>query len=140
VTPRKLTTRPVDRAWAAGRRRIAEKYAEVAHLVEVEDGEAVNVCVGLCVLAGIAAGDAICAAATGQRYAGQDHAAAADYLATVDRAAGGHLRTLVGLKPGAHYGNALLSANDRKVALRAVDALVDLAGAKTGVTRGRQPP
>ena len=39
-----------------------------------------NVCVGLAVLAGIAAGDAICLSATGERYAGTDHPADADLV------------------------------------------------------------
>lgn len=39
---------------------MAVKYFEVAQLVEAEDGAALNVCVGVAVLAGIAAADAIC--------------------------------------------------------------------------------
>jgi len=132
MSPKKLTTRTADRAWALGRRRIAEKYAEVAHLIEIEDGAAVNVCVGLCVLAGIAAGDAIAVASVGRRYSGQDHAAAAAYLATINAAAGRQLKILVDLKPKAHYGNALLTANDRKMSLRAADALVAAATIRTG--------
>lgn len=124
MSPRKLATRPVDRGWADGRRRIAQKYAEVAHLIDIEDGAAVNVCVGLCVLAGIAASDAICGAAVGERHSGQDHAAAAAFLTMVDPTAGAYLRTLVELKPSSHYGNALLKVSDRTAALRAADALV----------------
>lgn len=135
MSPKKVTTKPADRAWAVGRRRIAQKYSEVAHLVEIEDGAAINVCIGLCVLAGIAAGDAICAAATGQRYSGPDHAAAATYLASINKEAGTHLKTLVSLKPGAHYGNALLTEKDRKAALRASDALVSAATTRTGRSR-----
>ena len=131
MSPKKWTTRPANRGWAIGRRKVSQQYVEIAHLIEIEEGLAINVCVGLCVLAGIAAGDAICAASTGLRYSGQDHSAAADFLATVDDKAGGHLRTLVALKPGAHYGNELLTARDRKVALRAADALVELAISKT---------
>lgn len=131
MTPKKLPTRQQDRAWAAQRRRIAQKYAEVAHLVETEDGAAVNVCVGLCVLAGIAAGDAISVATTGERYSGQDHAAAATFLARTDQDAGTRLQTLIDLKPAAHYGTALLTSRDRTSALRAVDALVARAAALT---------
>lgn len=63
--PQEVTTRPADSGWARGRRNVGEKYLEVAELVASEDGEAVNVCVGLAVLAGIAAGDALCVAALG---------------------------------------------------------------------------
>jgi hypothetical protein len=88
VSPKKLTTKPADKAWATGRRRVAEKYYEVADMLERDDGLAINVCVGLCVLAGIAAGDAICAAATGERYSGPDPMAAAELLERVDRECG----------------------------------------------------
>ncbi len=131
MTPKRLPSRPQDKAWAAQRRRIAQKYAEVAHLVETEDGAAVNVCVGLCVLAGIAAGDAISVATVGERYSGQDHAAAADHLSQTDHVAGAHRRTLVGLKPAAHYGTTLLTPRDRTAALRALDAIVTRAAALT---------
>lgn len=104
MSPSKLTTRPADRAWAQGRRRVGEKYLEVAGVASSEDGEAINVCVGLCVLAGIAAGDAICAVALGERYSGQDHASAAALLGRVDRTLGNKLRALVALKPEATTG------------------------------------
>lgn len=124
MSPSKLTTRPADRAWAQGRRRVGEKYLEVAGVASSEDGEAINVCVGLCVLAGIAAGDAICAVALGERYSGQDHASAAALLGRVDRTLGNKLRALVALKPGSHYGNALLTAGQRDAAVKAAGALI----------------
>lgn len=127
MSPKKLTTRRADPGQARARRRIAQKYLEVADLVADEDGAAVNVCVGLAVLAGIAAGDAICIAATGERYAGQEHAAAAELLERVDAALGRRLRQLVGLKPGSHYGEHLLGNDDRKAALRAAHTLVQAA-------------
>ena len=131
MSPRKLSTRPADRAWSRDRRDVGRKYLEVAELVGSEDGEAVNVCVGLAVLAGIAAADAICAAALGESYSGADHAAAASLLERVDRDLGRKLRSLVALKPGAHYGNALLAPAQRLVALRAARALVDEAQLRT---------
>lgn len=131
MSPRRLTTRPADREEGRARSRIAVKYLEVAELVDSEDGTAVNVCVGLAVLAGIAAGDAICIAATGERHAGADHAAAADLLGRVDRAAGRHLRRLIAYKPASHYGERLLSSADRLAALRAARALVAAATAAT---------
>lgn len=131
VTPGRVTTRPADRGWARARLRVAEKYLEVATVVDGEDGEAVNVCVGLSVLAGIAAGDAICAAALGERCSGSDHAAAATLLGRVDGRLGSRLRSLTDLKPGAHYGTTLLSDGQRKTALRAAAALVDAARERT---------
>ena len=103
----------------------------MAELVESEDGEAINVCVGVAVLAGIAAADAICAVALGESYSGTDHAAAAGLLERVDRELGRRLRTLVAVKPGAHYGNALLTPAQRSTALRAARALVDAAVQRT---------
>jgi hypothetical protein len=131
MSPKKLVTRPGDRSEGRSRRRIAEKYLEVAELVETEDGAAANVCVGLAVLAGIAAGDAICLAATAQRYSGTDHAAAAELLQRVDTAMGKHLRLLVSLKPASHYGERLLGEKDRTGALRAARALVEEATRRT---------
>ncbi|MFI5429620.1 hypothetical protein [Aeromicrobium sp. UC242_57] len=91
MTPKRLTTRAADRAWALGRRDVGRKYLEVAELVEAEDGEAINVCVGTAVLAGIAAGDVICATALGEYYSGNDHAAAAALLERVDKSLGNKL-------------------------------------------------
>lgn len=128
MTPKKLLTRPGDRGNAVARARVAAKYCEVAELVATEEqGETINVCVGLCVLAGIAAGDAICLVATGERYSGPDHAAAAELLERVQAESGKRLRTLVRLKPISHYGDMLLSEQERTAALRAAKALVDEA-------------
>ncbi len=131
MTPKKLQTRDADRPEARRRRQVAEKYLEVARLIDSEDGLAINVTVGLAVLAGIAAGDAICASAIGRRYSGPDHAAAADLLGTVEAALGRTLRSLIGFKPAAHYGSSILSDDDRKQALRAAGALVDEARTRT---------
>lgn len=127
MSPKKLLTRRADPAQARARRQLAQKYLEVADLVADEDGTAVNVCVGLAVLAGIAAGDALCITASGERYSGQDHAAAAELLERIDTTLGKRLRQLVGLKPGSHYGDNLLNADDRKTALRCAHVLVEAA-------------
>jgi hypothetical protein len=131
MSPKRLSTRAGTRADAVGRRRIAEKYLDVAELAATEDGTAINVAVGVAVLAGIAAGDAICIAAIGERYAGQEHAAAAELLGRVDKVLGGQLRDLVDLKPGSHYGSSLLSVRDRTRALRAARTLVEAARERT---------
>ena len=86
---------------------------------------------GLSVLASIAASDAVCLAATGERYSGADHAAAAELLGRVDTKLGTQLGNLVALEPGSHHGRALLDAKDRTAALRAARALVDAATERT---------
>ncbi|MBM0123448.1 hypothetical protein [Pimelobacter simplex] len=131
MSPKKLATKPADLPWGRARRIVAQKYREIAEVAEVEDGAAINVCVGLCVLAGIAASDAICAAAAGERYSGTDHSAAADLLARHDAEAAKHLRTLIALKPAAHYGKNLLKESDRRAAMRASAALVEEATRRT---------
>lgn len=127
MSPKDLPTRPADRAHARSRLRISRKYLEVAEIAATEDGEAINVAVGLAVLAGIAASDAICIRGIGVRYSGSDHAAAADLLARIDAALGERLRVLVALKPSSHYGDDLLTTRDRVRALRAAHILIDAA-------------
>lgn len=127
MSPKRLPTRRSSRAEATNRSRIAQKYLEVADLAASEDGEAINVAVGLAVLAGIAAGDAITSSAIGERYSGKDHSAAADVLGRVDSVLGAHLRDLVSLKPHSHYGDSLLSSRDRARALRSARILVEAA-------------
>lgn len=124
MSPKKLPTRNVQSGEGRGRRMVAEKYLDVAELIDSEDGAAINVCVGVAVLAGIAAGDAICAAALGERYAGQDHVAAAELLERVDPTLGKQLRDLVAMKSVSHYGHGLLTPRNRSSALRCARALV----------------
>jgi hypothetical protein len=124
MSPKKLTTKPTQAGEGRGRRQVAQKYLEVALLIDSEDGAAINVCVGVAVLAGIAASDAICAAALGQRYSGHDHEAAAEVLSRVDAKLGKQLRDLVTMKTTSHYGFGLLSPTQRKAALRCAKALV----------------
>ncbi|MCR6491126.1 hypothetical protein [Cellulomonas sp. P24] len=131
MTPKKLRTREAGRGEARSRRLVAEKYLEVADLASGEDGATINVTVGIAVLAGIAAGDAICMTATGEYYSGPDHAAAAELLARIDAELGKRLSELVALKPAAHYGYKILDGNDRTRALRHATALVTQARART---------
>lgn len=117
---------------ARNRRLIAAKYLEAAELMSVEEGAAANnVVVGIAVLAGIAAGDAVCLTATGSRYAGDNHDEAAQVLAGVDRRLGAELTKLVRLKPGAHYGSKFIGNAERTRAMRAATALVDAATERT---------
>lgn len=107
--------------------RLVHDGTQVAEIAATEDGTAVNVAVGVAVLAGIAAGDAICISATGERYSGPDHSAAADLLGRVDREMGKKLRVLIGMKPGSHYGDSLLNADQRDRAIKAAQDLVKAA-------------
>lgn len=117
---------------ARNRRVIAARYLEIAELAATEEGPgANNVIVGIAVLAGIAASDAICLSATGSRYSGEDHAEAARVLGRTDKKLGTELSKLVRLKPGAHYGSTFISDNDRRRALRAAAALVQHATERT---------
>jgi hypothetical protein len=124
MSPKKVQTRRAQPGEGRGRRQVAEKYLEVASLIDSEDGAAINVCVGVAVLAGIAAADAICAAALGERYSGPDHEVAVEVLSRVDAKLGKQLRDLVTLKTTSHYGFGLLTASQRKAALRCATALV----------------
>ncbi|MDR2566315.1 MAG: hypothetical protein LBC97_09745 [Bifidobacteriaceae bacterium] len=112
---------------AQGRRRlsIAEQYLALAEMLEDDPSDgAVNACIGNCVLAGIAAADAICYARLGERYSGPDHDQAADFLDRVDKELGGKLRVLGRLKTRSQYGDEWLTDSTRKSALRGARALV----------------
>ena len=67
---------------------------------------AINACIGNCVLAGLAAVDAICYDRLGERYAGPDHDQAADILDRVNTELGNTLRSLTRLKP--NHSTAIL--------------------------------
>ncbi len=127
MTPARLPTAAGDRGQARARARIAQKYLEVAELVSAEGGPTNNVCVGLAVLSGIAAGDAICLIADGQRYSGHSHNDAAILLGRHDRESGRRLRKLVTLTPESHYGYGLISDEERSNALAWARQLVTQA-------------
>ncbi len=117
---------------AEGRRRlsIAEQYLALAGMLEDDPSDgAINACIGTCVLAGIAAADAICYARLGERYAGPDHDQAADVLDRVDKELGSTLRSLNRLKTKSQYGDEWLTDSTRKSALRNARALVNEASA-----------
>ncbi|MEJ1089248.1 hypothetical protein WDU99_13075 [Microbacterium sp. Mu-80] len=127
MTPKKLPTRASDMTDGRARLHIGKKYLEVADLLAGETGEAINVCVGVAVLAGIAAADAICAVALGERYSGPDHKGAVTLLTRVDHDLGRRLSRLIGLKSESQYGAGLLTAHDRTVSLREATALIEEA-------------
>lgn len=111
----------------------ARKFHEVAELAasEGDDVDASrSVAAALAVLAGIAASDAACCARLGQRSRGQSHHQALHLLGQIvpdgGRAAR-HLKYLLDLKDGAHYGVIHISNKELAGALRHSRALVDYA-------------
>lgn len=132
MTPKQPRTQPGNHNTARTRRLVAEKYLEIAVLLGAEnDGVSINTTIGNRVLAGIAASDAICIAATGERYAGQDHMEAADLLGRIDSDAGKWLRDLIKLKSASHYGDKLLTVAKRDQAVKRATALVEAARTRT---------
>lgn len=84
------------------------------------------------VLAGIAAADAACCKALGERSRGQDHRDAVDLLAQVQpegAQAAAALSRLLALKNDAEYGLKALSAANRDVAVRQARKLAEFAEA-----------
>jgi hypothetical protein len=111
-------------------RRRLEEAREFLDTAEVVDSA--NVAVSNAVLAGIAASDAACCSALGERSRGQDHSAAVELVTLVEpggRDAGRSLQRLLSQKDAAQYGVARVSASTRKTALRQATALVDFATA-----------
>ena len=117
---------------ARSRRDHARKFLEVAEIAADEheqDPEYASVAVSLAVLAGIAAADAACCKALGERSRGQDHH---DVEVFLQRIAGGEeacreLRALLDLKDEANYGFFNVSAAELRRALRRARALLEFA-------------
>jgi hypothetical protein len=122
VTRGKDRTRPCSSADARQRLRQAHAYLETAELVDSEgdgaaDSDFTHVAAGVAVLAAIAAADALCCHALGERARGQDHRSAADLLRGIRLGSGNHrsqeqhsrrladaLLTALDLKDESHYG------------------------------------
>lgn len=104
--------RPMTRAEVEVRAQAARSFVDVAQLVDDEEPEShLSVVGSLCVLAGIAASDAMCGHVLKERPRGQDHGQAVRVLETV-RGAGASARALKRLldeKDNAHYGTTYLS-------------------------------
>lgn len=128
-------TQPCDRTSARTRLRNAHAYFEAGDLVLDEDDPAVStVAVGVFVLAGIAAGDAICCARLGERSRGQSHDDAKRLLdsATDDgQRLADLLAKLLNLKSQAHYGDRLLSNRHARDARRWASQLLARADDET---------
>lgn len=108
---------------ASNRYSHAVKFLEVAEIAageQEQDPEYASVAVSLAVLAGIAAADAACCKALGERSRSQDHHDAEEFL---QRVSGGEdaakqLHQLLSLKDEAHYGFFDVSAGELRKALR----------------------
>jgi dihydropteroate synthase len=125
-----MRTRPCTADIRQGRLDKAKHFIEAAGLIReyaAGDGSDADAYVQLCVLAGIAAGDAICCAGLGVHAKGESHNEAVDLLAKVDKNAAKHLAALLGLKTKSGYGHTPATRDDCKRAGRAAEALVERA-------------
>ena len=125
-------TQRCDRGDAVTRLAQARKFFDVAELVATEEAvpESASVSASLAVLAGIAASDAACCTALGQRARGQDHHEAEVLVAQIEpggKAAATALRRLLDLKDTAHYGLIPISGQNLKTALRQAAQLLEFA-------------
>jgi hypothetical protein len=111
----------------------AKQFLDAATMLrEISDDEADigDAVVTLCVHAGIAASDVLCCRALGHYVQGDNHSEAIAELRKVGRNLAGDLQTLLGMKTRAGYSDALVTAEQRKRALRAADRLTAAAQAR----------
>lgn len=100
--------------------------------VEQDELATPGVAAALAVLAGIAASDAVCCAALGQRSRGQDHRQAIALLSQVSpdgQPMARDLERLLAVKDDAHYGMLHLSSQRAALALRQARRLFDAVSA-----------
>lgn len=113
---------------AGVRSRHARAFLDTGELVSSVDDELANpnVAAALAVLAGIAASDAICCVALGERSRGQDHRQAIDLLNGVEsqgRDWARDLARLLDIKDGAQYGHDVRDAPEGRVGTSSSPAL-----------------
>ena len=109
-------------------------FLEVAEMVGTEEDELATpgTAAALAVLAGIAASDAVCCVALGQRSRTQDHKGAISLLRQVapdGQAMARDLERLLAIKDDAHYGLLHVSRQRAASALRQARRLFDTASA-----------
>jgi hypothetical protein len=128
---RRVKTRTQPCTADQGRKRLADarKFLELAELVDGEpESTALGVSSANAVLAGIAAADAACCRALGERSRGEDHSDAIALVAQVspggDEAAN-VLGRLLAIKNDAEYGLTTISRAKRELALRQARKLVE---------------
>jgi hypothetical protein len=129
----KTRTQRCDAAQARKRLADARLFLELAETVgNVGASESLGVSAANAVLAGIAAADAACCRALGERSRGEDHRDATKLVAQVQPGgedAAKALGRLLGLKNDAEYGLATVSRANRELALRQANKVVEFAAA-----------
>lgn len=125
----RFKTVTADHAVRRGRLLKAQQFLRVADDARelAEDVEVADAAVTLYVHAGIAAADALCAAALGRHAQGSDHQQAVLLLESVDKDAAQNLNTLLRMKTRAGYGHNPISESNLRRAARAAAALVTRA-------------
>jgi hypothetical protein len=122
---------PCDSAQARARLRDAQAQLDLAEIAGVNSrAEERKAAASCAVVAGVAAADAACCAALGQRSRGQDHRQASDLLRRIEPGgdqAARHFGRLIGLKDAAQYGFDDLSGAMLTAVQRQAKALVDFA-------------
>jgi hypothetical protein len=130
----KTRTQRCDAAQARKRLADARRFLELAETVDEAGGpEWLSVSAANAVLAGIAAADAACCRALGERSRGEDHRDATKLVAQVQPGgedAARALGRLLGLKNDAEYGLTTVSRANRELAMRQAERLLAFA---TGV-------
>jgi hypothetical protein len=104
--------------------------------VRIED-EMPDASINLFVLAGIAAADVICCSQLGKYAVGQEHHEAVSLLGQAEREMEKYLRTLLSVKSKVAYTHRSATADERKKAGRAAEALLE-AARRTSAPGGRQ--
>jgi hypothetical protein len=127
----KTRTQTCDAAQARKRLADARLFLELAKTVDDSGApESLGVSAANAVLAGIAAADAACCKALGERSRGEDHRDATKLVAQVEPGgedAAKALGRLLGLKNDAEYGLATVSRANRELAIRQAKRLVEFA-------------
>ena len=132
---RRIKTRTQSCNAAQARKRLADARLFLELAENVDDAgapESLGVSAANAVLSGIAAADAACCRALGERSRGEDHRDATKLVAQVHPGgedAAKALGRLLGLKNDAEYGLATVSRANRELALRQANKLVEFAAA-----------
>lgn len=133
MAPRRNRTQNCGPAEAHRRLAHARSFLDVAELTADEHDlnlEYASVAASVAVLAGIAAADAACCMALGQRSRSEDHHDAETLLQEITpggKRATSQLRQLLSLKDTAHYGFISVTAAELKRSLRQARHLVEFA-------------
>lgn len=106
--------------------RKAESFFEMAEVAALDEKHA-DAAAMLFVHAGIAAADVICCARLGEHAQGGSHLESVGLLASVDTDLAGDLRSLLGVKSKASYGQDAVNARESARVARAAAHLIEAA-------------